>query len=79
MLHLSEFRHLGRLIWRQSRDISVYNYPGHIIYEIYTNQGYMYVSEEKDSKKVDVVRTETFKNTNVSEYKSEKEFLPNLK
>lgn len=37
----------GRLLWRQSREISVMNYPNHLVYEIYTNQGYFYVAHDK--------------------------------
>jgi hypothetical protein len=50
-------RHFGRLVWRQSRDMSVLNYPGHIVYEIYTNHGYIYVSENKTNHKIDVVKS----------------------
>ena len=52
ILMLKQF---GRVIWRQSRDISVYNYPSHMLYEIYTNQGYLYVSHDKTKNKVEVL------------------------
>ena len=47
-------RRFGNVVWRQSRDMSVLNYPGHIVYEIYTNHGYIYVSQDKTSQKIEV-------------------------
>ena len=44
------------MIWSQSRDIRVMNFPEVIVYEIYRNQGYLYVRENKYDGKVDVVR-----------------------
>ena len=46
---LKVLEHLGRLIWRQSRDISVLNYPKHFVYEIYTNQGYLRIVQCKET------------------------------
>lgn len=48
-------RRFGKQIWRQSRDISVYNYEKAMIYEIWTNHGYLYVSHNKDEDKVEVI------------------------
>jgi len=48
-------KHFGRQIWKQSRDISVLNYPKHLIYEIYTNQGYFYVSHNKETDKFEIL------------------------
>jgi len=48
-------RHFGKLVWRQSRDMSVLNYPGHIVFEIYTNHGYIYVSQNKSTQKIEVI------------------------
>jgi hypothetical protein len=45
----------GRTIWRQSREISVYNYEKVMVYEIYTNQGYVCVSQNKTDNKVEVL------------------------
>lgn len=40
-------RVLGRLIWSQSRDIRVLNYPNVMVYEIYTNAGYLKIGQDK--------------------------------
>ena len=40
-------KNFGRLVWKQSREMSVLNYPNHLLYEIYTNQGYFYVAHDK--------------------------------
>ena len=45
----------GRMVWRQSREMSVYNYERAMVYEIYTNQGYFCVSQNKTTGKVEVV------------------------
>lgn len=47
---------LGRMIWSQSRDIYVRNYPEFLIYEIFRNGGSLYVRENKSTGYVDVVR-----------------------
>lgn len=49
-------KHFGRLIWRQSRDISVMNYANHMVYEIYTNQGYFYISHNKLTDQLSVLQ-----------------------
>lgn len=59
------------------------NYPGHIIYEIYTNQGYFYVSQDKSNDKLEIINglALSSKNVDFSEYKTNKEktlFLPAL-
>lgn len=38
---------LGHLIWRQSRDISVLNYPSVTVFEIFTNQGTLRIAQDK--------------------------------
>lgn len=48
-------RVLGKLIWRQSRDISVCNYPRHTVYEIFTNQGTLRLIQEKDTSRFEVI------------------------
>ena len=70
-------KHFGRQIWRQTRDISVLNYPKHIVYEIYTHQGYFYVSHNKDTDKFEILHSKG------EEREKEKNkdgtlFLPNL-
>jgi hypothetical protein len=71
-------RSFGRCIWRQSRDISVMNYPNHLVYEIYTNQGYFYVAQDKKTEKIEVVNLQTM---NLEGYKlneAKNTCLPNL-
>lgn len=46
-------RALGQLIWTQSRDIRVLNYPSHYVYEIWTNQGYLTLSHSKETDTVE--------------------------
>lgn len=57
-------RRFGNLIWKQSREISVLNYPKHVVYAIYTNQGYIYVSKDKETGKI-----EEFENDEIEEQK----------
>lgn len=76
-------RRFGSLIWRQSRDISVLNYPNHVVYEIYTNQGYFYVAQDKITDKIEVVNglAERSPSIDFSKYKTNKDktiFLPSL-
>ena len=47
-------RHLGKLIWRQSRDITVLNYAHHTIFEIFTNQGTLRIIQDKHTQKLEV-------------------------
>lgn len=59
-------KNFGRLVWKQSREMSVLNYPNHLLYEIYTNQGYFYVAQDKkddtfqimDAHKFNLTKTE---------------------
>lgn len=48
-------RRLGQAIWSQSRDIRVVNYPGVIVYEIFTNQGYLYIGHDKNTDKIEKI------------------------
>jgi hypothetical protein len=43
------------MIWSQSRDIYVRNYPEFLVYEIFRNGGSLYVRENKSTGFVDVV------------------------
>jgi hypothetical protein len=47
------FSRFGRMIWAQNRDIRVVNYEKHIVYEIYNNQGYLYISQSKSEPVVE--------------------------
>jgi len=46
----------GRLVWSQVRDMNVYNYEKHIVYEIYESGGYRYVAIEKSTDKVEWIQ-----------------------
>lgn len=48
-------RVLGKLLWKQSRDICVYNYPYHTLFEIYTNQGFLRIIQEKSTDRIEVL------------------------
>lgn len=59
------------------------NYPSHIVYEIYTNQGYFYVSQDKSNDKLEVLNglALSSKDANFSEHKTNESktiFLPAL-
>jgi hypothetical protein len=71
-------KRFGTLIWKQTRDISVMNYPNHVVYEIYTHQGYFYVSEDKETKKFSVLKDS--KNLEIDSVvdKNKTLFRPNL-
>lgn len=49
-------KNLGRLIWRQPREMNVLNYSNHIVFEIYTNNGYLYCIQEKASGNVEFTK-----------------------
>ena len=54
---LSKFSsRFGRLVWSQVRDMQVYNYEKHIVYEIYESGGYRYVAIEKSNNKVEWIQ-----------------------
>lgn len=46
---------LGRMLWRQSRDISVCNYANHTCYEIFTNHGTLKLICDKHTNKYYVI------------------------
>lgn len=48
-------KQLGKLIWRQSRDIYVLNYPSHTLYEIFTNQGTLRIIHERETDRFEVI------------------------
>lgn len=47
---------LGRLIWKQSREMNVLNYAHHQVYEVYTNRGFQYILLDKNSDSVSMLR-----------------------
>lgn len=49
-------RNLGKLIWSQSREIRLLNYPKHTVYEIYTNAGFLHFIQDKESGKVECLK-----------------------
>jgi len=60
------------MVWRQSRDISVYNYEKAIVYEIYTNQGYLCVSQNKTDGKLEAFNGLALSAKNDEDSKSKK-------
>jgi hypothetical protein len=40
-------KHLGRLVWSHTRDMSVLNYKTAMVYQIYTAEGYLYLKIDK--------------------------------
>ena len=56
-------RSLGSLIWRQSRDISVWNYSQAIVYEIHTNQGTLCIQQNKETGSIEVIDEKKVKHT----------------
>lgn len=77
-------RVFGRLIWSQSRDIRVCNYPKAMVYEIWTNQGFLRIGHDKETNavfKVDervwsVIDDEIYK---FEDNKKEEVLVPTLK
>ena len=75
MLEEYMLRRLGRVIWTQSRDMRIINYPETIVYEIYTNQGFLYIGHDKKTDKIeklDAKCLETFSLSKFSQNKDEK-------
>ena len=50
-------KQLGRLMWHQTRDMTVMNYPGHVVYQIYTNQGFVHVCQNKTTNQIEWTTT----------------------
>jgi hypothetical protein len=53
-------RKFGRLLTTQTRDINVLNYPNHVVYAIFTNQGFIYVAKDKLNKSIEITESKTF-------------------
>ena len=74
----------GKLIWSQPREITVLNYTNHLVYQIYTNHGYISIAHNKTNDKIDisngsVMRFESLGFSKSEVYESEKVFLPACK
>lgn len=59
------------------------NYPTHIVYEIYTNQGFFYISQNKTNDKLEVINgvATSFKDASFQEFSTNKDktfFVPPL-
>lgn len=46
-------RRFGNLLTTQNREITVLNYSKHLVYAIWTNNGYLYVAQNKETKKIE--------------------------
>lgn len=62
----------------------VFNYSSHLVYEIYTNHGNVYVSHDKSTGKVELVNgisgcMQAYENTTLHTNKDKEVFLPPLK
>lgn len=57
-------KRLGRLLTSQTREINVLNYSNHVVYAIFTNQGFLYVAKDKESKKIEVAESLEFIDVN---------------
>lgn len=58
-------RRFGSLIWRQPREMQVFNYSNHLVYEIATNHKPLYVAYDKTTNTIEVV---TDKNKNQKQF-----------
>lgn len=65
-------RRLGQAIWSQSRDIRVVNYPGVMVYEIYTNKGKLYIGHDKTTDKVERLDARSYEISSFSKSKEDK-------
>ena len=52
-------KHLGRMLWSQSREIQVLNYKQAIVYQIYTANGYLYLKIDKTTGVAQVENKDT--------------------
>ena len=50
-------KHLGRLLWHQHREMTVMNYSQHLVYQIYTNHGYIHVCQNKTTNEIEWTTT----------------------
>lgn len=73
-------RRLGSVVWSQTRDMRVLNYSNHLVYEIFTNHGYIYVVHNKTTQQVEVQHGISFcDESSKKSIKDEEIFLPALK
>jgi len=63
-------RNLGAAIWRQTRDMTVINYPKAIVYELYTADGYVYVKHDKEKNEFVVDKKRLYPASEIYEEKS---------
>ena len=64
-------RRFGRIIWTQSRDIRVVNYPEVMVYEIFTNKGYLYIAHDKTTNKIESVNVDGYENAHLEKLQSD--------
>ena len=53
-------KNLGRLIWRQPREMQVLNYAHHTVYSVYTNTGFQYFVQDKETNHVECLTGSMF-------------------
>ena len=49
----------GSLLWHQTRDVKYLNYPNHIEWELYTNQGFIYLAKHKITHEIEYTEKPT--------------------
>ena len=52
------FRHIGKVIWYQSREIKVYNHCEHLLFSIPVNGGTLSICQNKSTNLVEWVQTQ---------------------
>lgn len=52
-------KRFGSLLWSQTREIRYLNYPKHLAWEIWTNNGYIYLVQDKITKKIEYTESPT--------------------
>ena len=76
-------KRFGKSIWNQSREMRVINYSEHIVYELYTNQGYIYVAHDKSTQKIEVLNGipnsfQSYEDSDTRTHKKETFLTPNM-
>ena len=56
-------KHLGRMLWSQNREIQVLNYKQAIVYQIYTANGYLYLTVDKTTGLAQVEKKDSINTT----------------
>lgn len=52
-------KRFGSLLWSQSTEVKFLNYPKHLVWEIWTNNGFIYLVKDKQTKKIEYTESAT--------------------